>query len=73
MVNIFEKEGSFGILTLDIGETHDVLGHFNGKDRVIAKKIYEDPSKSDEDYREALKITKERGWRVIYSGERNWG
>lgn len=69
-VHIFEKEGQYGILIIDYLPEADLLGNYSSKTRTGYQQVHDDPMEADRKYQEAIQGTIERGWKLVYSGDR---
>ena len=72
-VVIVEKDGMFGLLSLDRKPETTTLTNFDPRSRSAYFRSYGDPAEAGKDFNEALATTRDRGWSVVWSGAPNWG
>ena len=72
-VAIIEKNGIFGLLTLDITRKANLLGRLDPRlAEPINHKAFETPAEADHWFNEYVIATvSENGWSVVFNGERN--
>lgn len=72
-ISILTKDGMIGVLALDHQDVVDVIGSYDQRSGQITRHTFPDPRDADHQYEYSINVSIERGWNLIYYGERNYG
>lgn len=70
---IFKRNNQYGVLAADYLTDVDILGSYDSSTKKQSRVPYLDTNETDQKAKEAYYKNLERGWKIIYEGERNWG
>lgn len=72
-IRIFSKDNNYGIVVIDYFEDTNLVGVFDGRHQRGKLNRFDDLYEANEKYTKAINQTTERGWELVYTGERNEG
>lgn len=70
---IFQRNNNYGVLSTDYLKDVDILGSYDSSTNKQSRIPCLDINEADNKFKEAYNKNLQRGWKVIYEGERNWG
>lgn len=73
VVTIVEKDGVFGLISLDRRKDTNFLTNYDSRTRSSFAESIANATEATERFHEAVAVSRDRAWSVVWTGEPNYG